>query len=81
MFAVETTAESLRLGNSVCDLAMIKIGSEGRETGPGKPRAESFDGVVKPPLGVEDQYALTLAGGRDGEKALRLRMCHVDSLE
>jgi hypothetical protein len=50
------------------------------ETGPGKTRAESLDGVVQSPPGVEDQYTLTFAGGRDGEKALRLSMCHVDSL-
>jgi len=34
----------------------------------------------QPSPSLEDQYTRPFASGRDGEKALRLRMCHMDSL-
>src|SRR6266498_4036739 len=49
---VDHIAKDLRIGNGVCDLAMIEVWGECHETGFGQSRAESFDCVVQPPPGM-----------------------------
>src|SRR5512139_2466957 len=80
VMSVKGLAQSFSLGNSAGDLAVIKIRCEGDKPGFGQSGAESLDGVIQPPPGMKNQY--TRSGSRrDGEKALRLRMRHVDSLD
>src|SRR5687767_981784 len=52
---VDCIAQDLRIGNGVCDLAMVEIGGKCHETGFRKLCAESLDGVVQAPPGMQDQ--------------------------
>jgi hypothetical protein len=76
---IERSTEGFGVSDIVCDLAMIQVRGEGNETGIGQSRAESFDGVVQPPPGMQDQYTGPFARLREGEKALGLRLRHMGS--
>jgi hypothetical protein len=66
---VESFAKGFRIGDVVCDLAMIEVWSEGDETGLGQSRAESLHCVVQPPPGVEDEHSRSFAAFGNGKIA------------
>jgi hypothetical protein len=78
---VESFAKGFRIGNVICDLAMIEVWSEGDETGLGQSRAENLHCVVQPPPGMKDQYTMAIASGGNGEVAIGLGMWHLHLLE
>ncbi len=73
---VEGPAEGFGGGDRVCNLAVVEVRGESRETGFGEPGAEGFYRRVQAPPGVQDQYRKSISGGGDGEKTERLRLVH-----
>ena len=76
---VQRAAQLLSAGDRVGHLAMIKVRGECHETGFGEARADRLESVVQAPPGMQDQYARSLATGWDGQKTIRLGLCHMDS--
>ena len=71
---VGSVAEDLRLRDGSCNLAMIQVRGEGRETGISQPCADCLDCVVQSLPGMQYQYTGSPACRREGEKTIRLRM-------
>src|SRR6185503_5612027 len=77
---VHSTAKNFRIGDGVCDLAVIQVWGEGHEALSSESIAHSFDCVVQPPPGVKGQYTGPFASGWYSEKTIRLRPCHMGLL-